>query len=42
MIEKDELNRAEEAWNDIIKIVAIWKSMDSSLSISEIASCCDR
>ena len=42
MIEKDELNRAEEAWNDIIKIAAIWKTMDSSSSISEIASCCNR
>ena len=42
MIEKDELNRAEEAWDDIIKIAAIWKSMDSSSSISEITSCCDR
>lgn len=42
MIEKNELNRAEEAWDDIIKIAAIWKTMDSSSSISEIASCCDR
>ena len=42
MIEKDELNRAEEAWDDIIKIAAIQKLMDSSSSVSEIASCCDR
>lgn len=38
----NEKDKADMALDDIIKIAAIWKTMDSSSSISEIASCCDR